>query len=100
MLSAYLGNSSRSKQFVREFLDRRHTCWQMHRKRLEEMQNELNSKQQGSSDQQSSSAPTEGSAYLTKAYSEANDSQADSVVFIFIHSFPPPSSTLGSSCPG
>lgn len=82
MLIAYLGNSSRSKQFVREFLDRRHTCWQMHRKRLEEMQNDSHLKQ-GSNDQQSSSAPTvsEGSTYLTKAYSEANDSTADSVVF-------------------
>ncbi|KAL7060020.1 hypothetical protein AAHC03_010099 [Spirometra sp. Aus1] len=35
MLLAYIGNSSRSAQFVKEFLDRRHSCWQLHRKQLE-----------------------------------------------------------------
>ncbi|VDK21156.1 unnamed protein product, partial [Taenia asiatica] len=81
MLVAYLGSSPRSEQFVREFLDRRHTCWQLHRKRVEEMQSDSKLKK-SQSDQQPSSAPTnsEGNVYSSNAYSEANDSHAESVV--------------------
>ncbi|KAL5108731.1 GRB10-interacting GYF protein 2 [Taenia crassiceps] len=80
MLVAYLGSSPRSEQFVREFLDRRHTCWQLHRKRVEEMQSDSKLKK-SQNDQQTSSAPTnnEGNVYSSTAYSEANDSHAESV---------------------
>uniref|UniRef100_A0A5K3EFE1 GYF domain-containing protein n=2 Tax=Mesocestoides corti TaxID=53468 RepID=A0A5K3EFE1_MESCO len=79
MIIAYLGNSSGSEQFVREFLDRRHTCWQLHRKQVEEMHNSSRSKKNHNS-HQSASAPSssEGGVCLTKAYSEPSDTQADS----------------------
>lgn len=81
MLVAYLGSSPRSEQFVREFLDRRHTCWQLHRKRVEEMQSDSKLKK-SQNDQQPSSAPTnnEGNLHSSNAYSEANDSHAENVV--------------------
>ncbi|VDD79189.1 unnamed protein product [Mesocestoides corti] len=81
MIIAYLGNSSGSEQFVREFLDRRHTCWQLHRKQVEEMHNSSRSKKNHNS-HQSASAPSssEGGVCLTKAYSEPSDTQADSAL--------------------
>ncbi|VDM25600.1 unnamed protein product, partial [Hydatigera taeniaeformis] len=81
MLVAYLGSSPRSEQFVREFLDRRHTCWQLHRKRVEEMQSDSKLKK-GHNDQQPSSAPAnnEGTVYSVNTYSEANDTHPESVV--------------------
>ncbi|EUB62087.1 PERQ amino acid-rich with GYF domain-containing protein 2 [Echinococcus granulosus] len=80
MLVPYLGSSPRSEQFVREFLDRRHTCWQLHRKRVEEMQSDSRLKR-SQNDHQPSSAPTnnESNVYSSNAYSEANDSHAESV---------------------
>ncbi len=99
MLYAYLGNSSRSEQFVREFLDRRHTCWQLQRKRVEEMQNESRAANSASSTTKAASASSSASlssrkqnhqrgdssvisngVHGNKAYTEPSDLQADSPV--------------------
>ncbi|VDO14159.1 unnamed protein product [Rodentolepis nana] len=67
----HVENNSRTQQFVRDFLDRRHTCWQQHKKQKEEEANQKKS--------QKSTDNVENSGYMgsTKTYQEANDSSPE-----------------------
>lgn len=79
MLLSYLANTPRAKQFVKDFLDRRHTCWQQHRKRMEEMENQ----KKGQNGQRNNSTDTnapESSGYASRAYQEVNESQTENAV--------------------
>ncbi|VUZ53415.1 unnamed protein product, partial [Hymenolepis diminuta] len=67
----HVESTPRTQQFVRDFLDRRHTCWQQYKKQKEEEENQKKS--------QKSADNVETSGYIgaTKTYQEANDSSPE-----------------------
>ncbi|KAM3186522.1 hypothetical protein ACTXT7_004149 [Hymenolepis weldensis] len=67
----HVESTPRTQQFVRDFLDRRHTCWQQYKKQKEEEENQKKS--------QKSTDNVETSGYIgaTKTYQEANDSSPE-----------------------
>ncbi|BHF73094.1 kinesin-like protein [Sparganum proliferum] len=79
MLLAYIGNSSRSAQFVKEFLDRRHSCWQLHRKQLETAEAKAFAKK-NPSQSSGNSRTEEGSAKdsFSKTYTDNSEPQVES----------------------
>ncbi len=102
MLVAYLGSSSRAMQFVKEFLDRRRPCWQLHRKRMEEMtsQQQQQTKQTSGDGHKKTTVDSAGvgasslttvasNGVYAHAYNESSDVQSDNPVtisFVFMPS--------------
>lgn len=79
MLLAYIGNSSRSMQFVKEFLDRRHSCWQLHRKQLETAEAKGSAKK-NSSHSSGTSRTEDGNMKdsFNKTYADSGEPQTES----------------------